>query len=217
MGQTGVTSEADTPAAHQAGQSLWKDAWLRLRKNRMAVISLGILIAEALICAFTPLIAPYGFETQTLENTLAAPSLQHWFGTDALGTRSFYARTVRGGRISLAVGILASLVSVVVGVIYGATAGFMGRRMDSILMRVVDVLYAVPFIFLVIILMVFFGRNIFLLFRGFGIYSVADDGAHRARASDYAQTKRVCRGRKIDGYEHRPSSCATWCPILWAR
>jgi oligopeptide transport system permease protein len=167
MGQTGVTSEADTPAAHQAGQSLWKDAWLRLRKNRMAVISLGILIAEALICAFTPLIAPYGFETQTLENTLAAPSLQHWFGTDALG-RDLFTRVLYGGRISLAVGILASLVSVVVGVIYGATAGFMGRRMDSILMRVVDVLYAVPFIFLVIILMVFFGRNIFLLFVALG-------------------------------------------------
>ena len=151
-----------------AGVSLWKDAWLRLRKNRMAVYSLVFLTIEALICAFTPWIAPYGFETQTLSNTLSSPSLQHWFGTDALG-RDLFTRVLYGGRISLAVGILASLVSVLVGVVYGATAGFLGKRVDSVMMRAVDVLYALPFIFLVIILMVFFGRNIFLLFIALGL------------------------------------------------
>jgi oligopeptide transport system permease protein len=167
MGQAGVNLGPDV-IDDGPGQSLWKDAWHRLQKNRMAVISLGFLAFEAILCALTPWIAPYGFESQTLSNTLAPPSAEHWFGTDALG-RDLFTRVLYGGRISLSVGILASLVSVVVGVIYGATAGFLGKRIDNLMMRFVDVLYALPFIFLVIILMVFFGRNIFLLFIALGL------------------------------------------------
>lgn len=168
IGAENLTVQEETPEQQQHGQSLWKDAWLRLRKNKMAVASLVFLVVEALICALTPWIAPYGFETQTLENTLSAPSAAHWFGTDALG-RDTFTRVLYGGRISLAVGLLASMVSVLVGVAYGATAGFIGKRVDNVMMRTVDVLYALPFIFLVIILMVFFGRNIFLLFIALGL------------------------------------------------
>lgn len=150
------------------GVSLWQDAWYRLKKNRMAVFGAAFILFEIAICLITPWIAPYEFEAQNLELTLAPPSAAHWLGTDSLG-RDLLTRLLYGGRISLMVGILASLVSVLVGVLYGAVAGFFGGRLDNIMMRVVDILYALPFIFLVIILMVYFGRNILLLFVALGL------------------------------------------------
>ncbi len=147
---------------------LWADGILRLKKNRLAVFSVVVLSLEILLCLFTPWLAPYGFETQDLANGFAPPSLEHWFGTDSLG-RDLFTRVLYGGRISLTVGLLASFVSVLVGVVYGAIAGFVGGKLDSLMMRVVDVLYALPFIFMVIILMVYFGRNLVLLFIALGL------------------------------------------------
>ncbi len=149
-------------------RSLWHDAFWRLKKNRLAVWGAVFLLVEIAVFIATPLIAPYGFESQDLNNTLALPSLAHWFGTDTLG-RDLFTRVLYGGRVSLFVGILASLVSVLVGVIYGAVSGFVGGKLDNWMMRVVDVLYALPFIFLVIILMVYFGRNLILLFVALGL------------------------------------------------
>jgi oligopeptide transport system permease protein len=149
------------------GISLWKDAYYRLLKNKLAVAGGVFILLEVVICIITPWIAPYGFEQQNLELTLAAPSAEHWLGTDNLG-RDLFTRVLYGGRISMMVGFLASLVSVIVGVVYGAASGFIGGKTDNILMRTVDVLYALPFVFLVIILMVYFGRNIFLLFVALG-------------------------------------------------
>src|SRR5690349_17746275 len=115
------------PETEEKSHSLWHDAFLRLRKNKLAVASAVFLALEFLVFALTPLIAPYGFDVQDLSNTLAAPSLEHWFGTDTLG-RDLFTRVLYGGRISLTVGILASMVSVLVGVIYGAIAGFVGGK-----------------------------------------------------------------------------------------
>lgn len=152
----------------EEGHSLWADAFHRLKKNRLAILGASILLLEVAVCVFTPWIAPYGFEDQSLENSLANPSWEHWMGTDTLG-RDLLTRLLYGGRISLMVGVLASLVSAIVGVLYGAAAGFSTPRVDSILMRIVDVLYALPFVFLVIILMVYFGRDIVLLFVALGL------------------------------------------------
>lgn len=152
----------------EKGTSLWQDAFSRLKRNKLARWGAIFLLMEISIFILTPVIAPYGYEVQNLENTLAKPSFQHWMGTDNLG-RDLLTRVMYGGRISMAVGILASLVAVIVGVIYGATSGFIGGRTDNILMRIVDILYALPFIFLVIILMVYFGRNILLLFVALGL------------------------------------------------
>lgn len=149
------------------GVSLWVDAFHRLKKNRLAVFGACFIAFEVLVCILGPMVSPYGFEEQNLELTLMPPSATHWFGTDTLG-RDLFTRVLHGGRISMMVGLLASLVSVLVGIIYGAISGFSGGRTDNIMMRVVDVLYALPFIFLVIILMVYFGRNIFLLFIALG-------------------------------------------------
>lgn len=153
---------------NEEGQSLWADAWFRLKKNHLAVLGLCFLVFEMMLFFGVPLISTVGYEAQNLELTLAAPSFQHWLGTDTLG-RDLFQRLLYGGRISLTVGILASLVSAIVGVIYGSVAGFLGGKIDGFLMRVVDVLYALPFIFLVIILMVYFGRNFILLFVALGL------------------------------------------------
>lgn len=160
-------SGAATFEAAEAGVSLWQDAWLRLRKNRLAVISVFALVFIICCAVVGPMLSPYGYEEQDTALGAAAPSASHWFGTDHLG-RDLFTRTLYGGRISLLVGLVATLVSMLIGVTYGAIAGFLGGRVDQFMMRVVDVLYALPFTIFVIILMVVFGRNIFLLFLAIG-------------------------------------------------
>ena len=125
-------------------------------------------VTSRLFAWFAPWLNPYTFDEQNLELTLAAPSWAHWCGTDNLG-RDLFTRVLYGGRISMMVGVLATAVSVVIGVIYGAISGFVGGKTDNLMMRVVDVLYALPYVFLVIILMVYFGRDIYLLFIALGL------------------------------------------------
>lgn len=151
----------------EEGASLWGDALRRLAKNKLAILGLAVLIAATVIALITPFIAPYSYETQDLEYGAQAPSAEHWLGTDRLG-RDLLSRLMYGGRISLMVGFVATAVSLLVGVLYGATAGYFGGRLDSFMMRVVDIMYAMPFTIFVIILMVFFGKNIILLFLAIG-------------------------------------------------
>ena len=151
----------------EKGTSLWNDALRRLMRNRLAVAGLVVLCGMALSAVLTPRIAPYAYDEQDLELGAAAPSGRHWFGTDPLG-RDTLTRILYGGRISLMVGFAATAVSLAIGVLYGAIAGFVGGRTDSVMMRLVDILYTLPFTIFVIILMVFFGRNIVLLFVAIG-------------------------------------------------
>lgn len=158
---------ADILAAAEQGHSLWKDAWSRLRKNRMSVFGAGALVFMALFCFVGPLFSPYTYDGQDLGQYAQPPSGKHWFGTDKLG-RDQLTRIMYGGRVSLAVGLCATLVSLTIGVLYGAVAGFVGGKLDGLMMRVVDILYALPFTVFVILLMVLFGRNIILLFAAIG-------------------------------------------------
>jgi oligopeptide transport system permease protein len=151
----------------EKGASLWKDAFRRLRKNRLAVLGFFVMIVVTFISIITPWIAPYSYEKQDLGLSASPPGAAHWLGTDYLG-RDLLTRILYGGRISLMVGFAATAVSLVVGVVYGATAGFLGGRTDNVMMRIVDIMYALPFTIFVIILMVFFGRNIILLFMAIG-------------------------------------------------
>ena len=155
------------PAQLEKGTSLWKDAFRRLRKNRLALFGFYVLTLAVIAAVLTPWIAPYEYDAQDLELSAAPPSSAHWLGTDYLG-RDLLARVLYGGRISLMVGFAATAVSLTIGVFYGATAGFLGGRTDATMMRIVDILYALPFTIFVIILMVFFGRNIILLFMAIG-------------------------------------------------
>ena len=147
--------------------SLWRDAWIRLRANRLAALSLFFFILVSILTIIGPEIISTSYDEQDLNNTFAAPGSTHLFGTDNLG-RDLFARVLHGGRISLAVGFLATAVSLIIGVAYGMTSGYLGGKMDALMMRIVDILYSLPFTIFVILLMVLFGRNFVLLFIAIG-------------------------------------------------
>jgi oligopeptide transport system permease protein len=151
----------------EEGASLWRDAWYRLRRNRLAVISLFIFISIVLFCVVGPFLSPWDSEQQDLLKGAGGPSAVHFFGTDTLGC-DLMVRTMEGGRISLLVGLVATVVALLIGVIYGATAGYVGGRVDAVMMRFVDILYALPFTIFVILLMVAFGRSLWLMFVAIG-------------------------------------------------
>lgn len=162
------------------GRSLWQDARVRFFRNKAAVAALVILFLIFLFAMFGQYLTSWSNE-EIDWNLMGdvrrdgGPSLEngHYFGLDPLG-RDLYARTVQGSRISLMVGIVGALISVVVGTLYGATAGYVGGRVDNIMMRTVDVLMAIPFMFVLILLLVIFGRSIQMIFIGIGLLSWLD-------------------------------------------
>lgn len=155
------------------GRSLWQDARLRFMRNKAAMISLCVLTIMTLAVVFLPMFSQYAYDDTDWYALHEAPSLTHLFGTDSLG-RDLFVRTLVGGRISLMVGILGALVAVVIGTLYGATSGFVGGKVDRVMMRFIEILYAVPFMFLVIVLVTFFGRNIILIFVAIGAIAWLD-------------------------------------------
>jgi oligopeptide transport system permease protein len=154
-------------AQAEQGTSLWRDAWLRLRKNKLALFGLGVLGLFITIALLTPWIAPYGYAQQDLDLGATGPSAAHWFGTDIFG-RDLLTQIMYGGRVSLAVGFVATAVALLIGVTWGAIAGYAGGRVDAVMMRLVDILYALPFMIFIVLLMVVFGRNMLLLFLAIG-------------------------------------------------
>jgi oligopeptide transport system permease protein len=161
----------------EAGSSLWQDAWHRLRKNKLAVAGAVFIALLTLACFVTVLVmmvvSPDAYAKTNLALGPSAPSLAHWFGTDTLG-RDLLLRILYGGCISLSVGLVATAVSVIIGVLYGSISAYVGGRMDVVMMRIVDILYSLPFVVFVILLMVIFGRNIYLLFIAIGAISWLD-------------------------------------------
>ena len=161
--------ELDVAATSAGGHSLWADAWKRMRRNRAAVTSavvLAVIASLAILAPWLPWLADPSL--QDLRMGATPPSLAHWFGTDELG-RDTFTRVIYGGRISLLIGVVGTLVSLLVGVTWGAVAGYRGGRWDDAMMRVVDVLYSLPYIFLVILLLVFFSRSLLMLFVALGL------------------------------------------------
>jgi oligopeptide transport system permease protein len=189
------TTELVGRALEVKGRSLWEDARRRLFRNRAAVVSIITLGVITLMAVFGPLVLAYPYDYIDYSVVSCAPDWwpdpsvlcnaggTHWFGTDSVG-RDLLVRTLYGARVSLAVGLIATLVSLVIGVAYGATAGYLGGRVDELMMRFVDVLYSIPYIFLVIILMVIFNRNFFLLFIAIG-------------AVDWLTMSRIVRGQTL--------------------
>ena len=158
-------------AAAEGGRSLWDDARRRLLRNKAAMASL-ILIGLLLIAALIgPLLLPFSYDAINKGDTWAEPMIHgHLLGADPLG-RDMLARLLVGLQVSLAVGVVATSVSLVIGVVWGATAGFIGGRVDELMMRIVDVLYSLPYMFFVILLMTVFGRNLILMFVALGAVS----------------------------------------------
>ena len=151
----------------EQGTSLWKDAWHRLAKNKIAVAGAIVLLLLGAAAFLLPLLLSQSYETQNLELGATPPSAEHWLGTDTLG-RDMFVRLLYGGQVSIAVGLCATAVALTIGVIYGTVAGFIGGKLDAVMMRIVDIMFALPFTVFVILLMVFFGRKFVLLFAAIG-------------------------------------------------
>ena len=156
-------------AGGELSGSLWRQAGRRFRHNRAAMGSIGVLLVIALASVLIPAFWPHAVEDASWENILLPPGFEnwHWFGTDANG-RDQFVRVFYGGRISLMIGMMTTLVALGIGVGYGAIAGFTGGRTDGFMMRFVDILYSLPLLFFIIILVTVFGRNIFLIFVAIG-------------------------------------------------
>ena len=165
-------------------QSLWSDAYRRLINNKAAVISACILAILILAAIFAPFLASHSYAYQNLELGATPPSAEYLLGTDTLG-RDLLSRILYGARVSLLVGFVATAVALVIGVTWGIVAGYFGGRVDSVMMRIVDVLYGLPFIIFIILLMVIFGRNIWLLFMAIG-------------AVEWLTMARIVRGQVIN-------------------
>jgi oligopeptide transport system permease protein len=149
--------------------------WVRSRSSRTAVVSGGVLAAVVLLAIVGPLISPHDYLQTDFGNILSAPAFAKMqvFGTDDLG-RDLFVRTMRGAQVTILVAVVASIVSLFIGVFYGAVAGYVGGRVDAVMMRFVDTLYALPFIFFVILLMVAFERNLLLIFVAIGAVNWLD-------------------------------------------
>ena len=163
--------------AEVKGRSPWADASRRFRRNKAAMVSLIVLVLVALFAIFGNSVAVWSNEDMDFNvigqaAELGAPSLEngHYFGTDDLG-RDLFSRTVQGTQVSLMVGLIGAAIAVIVGTLYGATAGYVGQRTDAIMMRIVDILLAIPYMFVLILLLVVFGRSLSMLFLGIGLIS----------------------------------------------
>jgi oligopeptide transport system permease protein len=207
-------AEAAQRAELAAGRSLWVDARRRLFRNKAAVASMIVLGIITLLAIFAPWLSPYAFDEIDFSLVQCAPPWwpgdsvfcraggAHWFGMDAVG-RDLFVRILFGARVSLAVGLVATCVSLLIGVVYGATAGYFGKRIDALMMRFVDILYSLPFIFFVIILMVIFNRNFILLFVAIG-------------AVEWLTMARIVRGQTLSVKQKefveaaRASGVGTW-------
>lgn len=159
------------------GRSLWADARRRFMRNRASLGGAIILVLITVLALFGDVLAVWSneeldFAVMGQVADLGGPSIAngHYFGTDDLA-RDLYARTLQGTRISLMVGIVGAAIAVVVGTLYGAVSGYVGGRTDQVMMRVVDILLAIPFMFVIILLLVMFGRSILMLFLGIGLLS----------------------------------------------
>lgn len=147
------------------------DVWIRMRRNKLAMVGLAIIALLVLVAIFADQIAPYGFAEQNLQNQFAAPSAEHWFGTDDLG-RDIFSRIVYGSRISLKVGFISVSISLILGVIIGAVTGYYGGKVDIILMRFIDILQSIPDILLAIAIMAALGPGLANLMIAVGIAAI---------------------------------------------
>lgn len=153
------SNKEDAEAVVRPSLSYWQDAWKRLLKNRLAMLGLVFLTALIIMAVVGPLISPHDVTKQTLSNQNLAPSGQHWFGTDDMG-RDVFTRTWYGARISLFVGFMAALIDFVIGIVYGGIAGYKGGKTDNVMMRIVEILYGLPYLLVVILLMVVMGPGL---------------------------------------------------------
>lgn len=147
---------------------MYLDAWKRLRRHKVAMLSLGFLVLLAIFAAAAPWVTNFSYYDQNADHALQSPNATYWFGTDSLG-RDLFSRLLYGARISLAVGFFTAVFSLVIGGIYGAISGYVGGRVDSFMMRLADVLAALPSLLVTVLLMLVVGRGPVGIFLALGM------------------------------------------------
>ena len=152
-------SEKNSEFIAMESKTFFQDAWSRYKKNKLALAGLIFLVIMVALAIFVPILSPYGFESQDLTMKNALPTLAHPFGTDKLG-RDVFVRVMYGGRISLAIGFASAAINLVIGVLYGGISGYIGGKVDMIMMRIIDIIYAVPTLLYVILILMVFGNSI---------------------------------------------------------
>ncbi|MEA5017083.1 MAG: ABC transporter permease, partial [Erysipelotrichaceae bacterium] len=152
-------SEKNSEFIAMESKTFLRDSWNRFKKNKLALFGLVFVSVMILFAVFAPMISKYSYEMQDLQNRNALPSLEHLFGTDKLG-RDIFIRVMYGARISLAIGFASAAINLVIGIVYGGIAGYVGGRVDMIMMRTVDVIYSVPGLLYVILILMVFGNNL---------------------------------------------------------
>lgn len=158
-----------------SAQTLWGDVWRRLRKNKLAILGTAIILTLILFAIFAPFIAPYDPALQNLPLSLRPPSSKHWFGTDILG-RDYFSRVIYGSRISISIGMVATSISLAIGLTFGALAGYFGKWVDGVISRLGDVFFAFPFIVGVILVLVALGNEfprLLAMFIAIGLFNWA--------------------------------------------
>jgi len=158
----------DTAEISRPSVTYWGDAWRRLRHNKMAMLGMYTIIFVVLLAILGPILSQHSYSDQFLDKQGFGPSNEHWFGTDSLG-RDLFVRVLYGARISLAVGLVASLINLTIGVLYGGIAGLAGGRVDNLMMRIVDMFYSIPLVLYVILLMVVIGPGLKSIFMALGL------------------------------------------------
>lgn len=160
---------------HQAAEEIccpsvgyWQDVWLRLKQNKLAITGIVIIGLLALMALLGPHLSVHSYEEQDLLLVNQPPGGSYWFGTDSLG-RDLFTRVCYGARISLSIGVLTSVICMVIGVLYGGISGYVGGRVDEIMMRIVEVIYSIPFLLYVILLMVLLGPGLKSIFIALGL------------------------------------------------
>ena len=151
--------ERQNEAIARPSRSYWQDAWSRFRKDPLAMLGLVVIAVIALFAIFGPMLSPYTYDGQNIENQNRGPTAAHWFGTDKFG-RDIFVRVLYGARISLSIGVTAAAINFVIGIIYGGIAGYFGGRVDMIMMRIVDILIGVPSLLYIILIMMFLGNTL---------------------------------------------------------
>lgn len=163
-------SEKNAEFVAMESRTFFQDAWRNFRRNRLALVSLCFILLMCLLAILVPILSPYTYDGMDPSSLNQLPSLQHWFGTDKFG-RDIFVRVMYGARISLSVGFAAAGINLVIGVVYGGLAGYLGGRVDLIMMRVVDMLYSIPSLLYIILIMLVFGSNMFSVLLGICISS----------------------------------------------
>lgn len=146
-------------------KTYFQDAWTRFKKNKMALVGLGFLVVITILAIFVPALSPYEYDMMDLASSNLMPSLQHPMGTDKFG-RDIFVRIMYGARISLSVGFASAFICLFIGIVYGGVAGYIGGKVDMLLMRIVDILYSIPTLLIVILIMLIFGSNIVSILIG---------------------------------------------------